>query len=66
MMGNEIKDGNGSVTLQIKGGGPLGTLTAVSDNRGFVRGYVQNPAVDLPLRADGKLDVLKKVQKRNG
>ena len=61
MMGNEIKDENGSVTLQIKGGGPLGALTAVSDSRGCVRGYVQNPAVELPLRADGKLDVGKAV-----
>ena len=57
MMGSEIKDENGSVTLQIKGGGPLGAVTAVSDSRGCVRGYVQNPALDLPLRPDGKLDV---------
>ena len=57
MMGNALKDSGASVTLQIKGGGPLGTVLAVSDNQGNVRGTVDNPAVDLPLRADGKLDV---------
>ena len=57
MMGNALKDQNGSVTLQIKGGGPLGTVLAVSDHLGNVRGYVQQPHVDLPLRSDGKLDV---------
>ena len=57
MMGNALKGGGASVTLQIKGGGPLGTVLAVSDNEGFVRGTVDNPAADLPLRPDGKLDV---------
>lgn len=57
MMGNELKYENGSVTLQIRGGGPLGTITAVSDSEGNVRGYLQNPAALLPLRADGHLDV---------
>ena len=57
MMGSELKDTNGSVTLQIRGNGPLGAITAVSDSRGYVRGYLQNPAANLPLRADGHLDV---------
>ena len=57
MMGNALKGQGASVTLQIKGGGPLGTVLAVSDSDGNVRGYVTNPAVDIPLRADGKLDV---------
>ena len=57
MMGNALKEENASLTLQIKGGGPLGTVLAVSDPLGSVRGYVQNPQVDLPLREDGKLDV---------
>ena len=57
MMGNALKDSGASLTLQIKGGGPLGTVLAVSDPRGTVRGYVQEPHVDLPLRSDGKLDV---------
>ena len=57
LMGNALKDGGASLTLQIKGGGPLGTVLAVSDNQGNVWGYVTNPQVDLPLREDGKLDV---------
>ena len=57
MMGNALKGQGASLTLQIKGGGPLGTVLAVSDAEGNVRGYVANPQVDLPLRDDGKLDV---------
>ena len=57
MMGNALKGQGASLTLQIKGGGPLGTILAVSDSEGNVRGTVDNPQVDLPLRADGKLDV---------
>ena len=57
MMGNALKGKGASVTLQIKGGGPLGTVLAVADPDGNVRGYVTNPAVDLPLREDGKLNV---------
>ena len=52
-----MKEEAGAVTLRVKGGGPLGALTAVSDSRGNVRGYVQNPAVDVPRKAKGKLDV---------
>lgn len=57
MMGSAMKEEAASLTLQIKGGGPLGTLLAVSDHEGNVRGTVENPGVDLPLREDGKLDV---------
>ena len=57
LMGNALKGAGASLTLQIKGGGPLGTVLAVSDNLGNVRGYVTNPQVDIPLREDGKLDV---------
>lgn len=57
MMGAVMKGEEGAVTLRVKGGGPLGALTAVSDSRGNVRGYVQNPAVDVPRKAKGKLDV---------
>lgn len=57
MMGEQLKTDDGSVTVQIKGQGILGTIVAVSDAQGNVRGYLQNPAADLPLRADGKLDV---------
>lgn len=57
MMGASMKEENSSVTLRIKADGPLGSLTAVSDSFGNVRGYVQNPAVDVPRKAKGKLDV---------
>ena len=57
MMGNQLKGERDSVTLQIKGGGPLGTVLCVSDSSGGVRGYVQNPHVELPLKGPSKLDV---------
>ena len=57
ILGNALKDSGSSLTLQVRGGGPLGTVLAVSDNQGNVRGTVDNPFLDLPLRADGKLDV---------
>ena len=57
MMGNALKGEGASLTLQIKGGGPIGTILAVADNEGNVRGTVDHPQVDVPLRADGKLDV---------
>jgi len=57
MMGNMQKVENGSITLQVKGGGPLGTVLAVSDAAGNVRGYVQNPQISLMEKYRGKLDV---------
>ena len=57
LMGDMLKEENGSLTLQIKGGGPLGTILAVSDSGGNVRGYVQNPQVELMEQRPGKLDV---------
>ena len=57
MLGNMQKIENGSVTLQIKGGGPLGTILTVSDATGNVRGYVQNPHITLLEKYAGKLDV---------
>lgn len=57
IMGSQLKVENGSVTVQFKGNGPLGSVVCVSDATGNVRGYLQNPACDLPLRDDGKLNV---------
>lgn len=57
MMGNALKGDGASLTVQIRGGGPIGAIVVVSDNEGNVRGYVDNPLLDLPLREDGKLDV---------
>lgn len=57
MMGNMQKVENGSLTLQFKGGGPVGTVLAVADAVGNVRGYVQNPQIALLEKYAGKLDV---------
>lgn len=57
IMGSQLKVDDGSVTIQFKGNGPLGSVVCVSDSEGNVRGYLQNPACDLPLRPDGKLNV---------
>ena len=57
IMGNLMKEEDASVTVRINGGGPIGSVVAVSDHFGNVRGYVDDPSCDLPVRADGKLDV---------
>ena len=57
LMGSDLKEIEDTITLQIKGDGPIGQMSAVVDSKMNVKGYVQNPNVDLPLRADGKLDV---------
>ena len=57
MMGNMQKVENGSMTLQIRGGGPIGTITCVSDPEGNVRGCVTNAKVPFVEKYPGKLDV---------
>ena len=57
MMGNTQKVENGSMTLQIKGDGPIGSIVCVSDAIGNVRGYVYEPNVPLTEKHPGKLDV---------
>ena len=57
MMGNMQKVENGSMTLQIRGGGPIGTITVVSAPEGNVRGCVTEPHVPLVEKFPGKLDV---------
>ena len=57
LMGEEMKGNGDNVTVQVKGNGPIGTMLAVSNNIPEVRGYVQNPNIDLPLNEFGKLDV---------
>ena len=57
MMGNMQKVENGSMTMQIRGGGPIGTITVVSDPEGNVRGCVTEPRVPLVEKYEGKLDV---------
>ena len=63
LMGDVLKEDDASLTLQLRGDGPLGTLVAVADSKGGVKGYVANPLADLPLKPNGKLDVGKAVGK---
>lgn len=58
LLGEMMKEDDATLTIRIRGGGPIGSVVAVSDSAGNVRGCVQNPGVDLPVRErDGKLDV---------
>ena len=57
IMGATFKNDDDSLTLQVKGDGPLGSVVAVGDAKCKVRGYVSNPYVDRPLNDKGKLDV---------
>ncbi len=57
LMGSLLKDKENSLTLQFKGDGPLGTVMCVSDYKGNVRGYVENPSAELAPNEKGKLDV---------
>ncbi len=56
MLGVMMKGRDESVTVQIRGDGPIGSLVAVADH-GEVRACADHPQIDLPLREDGKLDV---------
>ena len=57
LMGAMLKKENAALTLKINGGGPLGSVVAIGDSHGNVRGYVEHPEVELPLKPNGKLDV---------
>ena len=57
LLGEQLKEDDASLTVRVQGGGPIGSVIAVSDCAGTVRGVVGDPSVDLPLRPDGKLDV---------
>ncbi|KDR93889.1 molecular chaperone Hsp33 [Peptoclostridium litorale DSM 5388] len=57
IMGLMMKGDKDKLTLQVMGGGPAGSVVAVSNSKGMVKGYISNPSVDVPLKEDGKLDV---------
>ncbi|WIV11415.1 Hsp33 family molecular chaperone HslO [Proteiniborus sp. MB09-C3] len=57
IMGTMLKNEKETISIQLKGGGPLGTVLAVANSKGEVKGYVGDPNVDLQLKENGKLDV---------
>ncbi len=57
IMGLMLKGSKDKISVQFKGDGPIGTILAVSNSNGEVKGYVDNPLVDLPLKKNRKLDV---------
>ena len=56
MMGTMMKNDTDVITVQIKGNGPIGSMTVTANPKGEVKGFVANPQVMLPLK-DGKLDI---------
>lgn len=57
IMGSMMKNDSDILTLKISGGGPIGNIIIVADNKGNVKGLADNPFADVPSRSDGKLDV---------
>lgn len=57
IMASNMKNKEDKLTIQIKGNGPIGGIVVVANNSPKLKGYVQNPLVDMPLNSNGKLDV---------
>lgn len=57
LMGVQLKEKNNLLTLAFRGDGPAGTILATADYYGNVKGYIQNPLVDVPKKSNGKLNV---------
>lgn len=57
LMGFSLKGNNDTITIRMRGDGPVGPMLAVSDSKGNVKAYATNPIVELPLNSHGKLDV---------
>lgn len=63
MMSDMLKNDEDLLTIRFDGDGPLGAIVVTADHHGNVKGYVQQPLVMLPLKADGHLDVGRAVGK---
>lgn len=57
LMGGELKEDKAKLTLQMSGDGPLGRVIVSANSKGQVKGYAENPQIDMPLNGAGKLDV---------
>ncbi len=57
IMASELKGESSKITIQMKGDGPIENILVSANSKGEVKGYAENPSVDLPLKANGKLDV---------
>lgn len=57
MVGSLMGEKQNRITFSVSGDGPIGKMLATADYYGNVKGYIENPAADLPLKANGKLDV---------
>lgn len=57
LMAGTLKDAYSTITIQIKGDGPIGGIVAVTDAYSNVRGYVHHPWFDLPVNERGKFDI---------
>ncbi len=57
MMSVDMKGERNTLSVIVKGGGPLGSIVTVASANGSLKGYVDNPEVELPLNSIGKLDV---------
>ena len=57
MMAVDMKSSKNILSIIVKGSGSLGSIVTVARADGTIKGYVDNPHVDLPLNEIGKLDV---------
>lgn len=57
LMSQTLKEESQTITVQIRGNGPIGSIVAITDSKAGVRGYAHNPHFDVPLNAEGKFDI---------